>query len=389
MRKYDSQLEKNIRLERLVREWTRSGLLETSQRDGILRSVEFPVRRTNLFLRLILFGFTLLLIVAAVFLVAKVLGIESSDDAVAVLCLVAAGASLVMAELLVSSFDFYRFGIEEAAACSAACLAAVGAGNLASTGDGFLVGLIVGALCAFGIYLRFGYVYAALASMICVSAIPFQFHLSESSERILAAASLAVLWAIAHWRHRVYGDEYPGDEVRTIAAIGWLGLYAFLNVYLSPDVFFFAIRPDASATMFYWFTYVMVWVLPAFGLLLAVRRKDRPMFDVSIATALVTLITNKSYLHGVRHPWDPIVFGVLLIGVAVLVKRWLDGADDGHRDGFTSKRLLSSDKRRVGVVSAAAFVFQPGVKAGSSSPPEQRFDAGGGRSGGAGASGSF
>ncbi len=79
--------------------------------------------------------------------------------------------------------------------------------------------------------------------------------------------------------------------------------------------------------------------------------------------------------------------GVLLIGSAIVIKRWLSHGHDAQRLGFTAARLLASDRRILAVAGTASAAFQPQIPAPAASPTETDF--GGGRSGGAGASGSF
>ena len=66
MRRYDATDERKIRVAPLVREWTRSGLLDKAQQDRIAPELKVGMRRTNPFLRLILFGFGILIIAASV-----------------------------------------------------------------------------------------------------------------------------------------------------------------------------------------------------------------------------------------------------------------------------------------------------------------------------------
>jgi hypothetical protein len=160
-------------------------------------------------------------------------------------------------------------------------------------------------------------------------------------------------------------------------------MYLALNQQLPPD-------QSYNQDPLYWTTYVLTWVLPFIGLLLAVRSKDRPLMNVSVLLALITLATNKPYLHLMRQPWDPMLLGVLLIASAILMKRWLANGVNGQRRGFTAVRLLASDRQAMAFVSTASTALpQPQVPATprAARPAEPNF--GGGRSGGAGASGSF
>jgi hypothetical protein len=112
------------------------------------------------------------------------------------------------------------------------------------------------------------------------------------------------------------------------------------------------------------------------------------LLDASILMLLGTLISNKAYLGSARYPWDPIVFGLLLMGAAIAIKRWLASGANGDRDGFTAARLLASDQARVGTFSIASLAHPAAAGPQPASAPADPI-GGGGRSGGAGASGKF
>src|SRR5712691_525657 len=289
------------------------------------------LRRTNLFLRLTLFAFGLLIIGATVGLVGVLLGLfNSTATAVGVLCLVAAGLSAVIAEFLVGTFRLYRFGIEEAFAVSAVMLVALGSALLTEQmfsglpvrREGF-VALMTGSAASFAIYRRFGYVYAGVAAILGVGLAPFSLHLSEASQRLVAAVVLGGCFVATRTKRTKYGDEFPGDEYGILQAAAWLGIYAALNLHLWSWYFTPPHEP------FYWFTYAMIWILPAAGVWLSIRDRDRPWLDASLVLALATLATNKPYLGLARRTWDPILLGLLLMGAAIVLHRWLASGEEG------------------------------------------------------------
>src|SRR5688572_22824496 len=112
--KYAAETERQIRSERLVREWTRSGLITQDQQNRMLIDLPIDMRRTNLFLRLVLFAFGILIIAASVLFVGVVLDIND-EEPIAALTLVSAVGCYLLAEFLTSRFRLYRFGIEESA----------------------------------------------------------------------------------------------------------------------------------------------------------------------------------------------------------------------------------------------------------------------------------
>jgi hypothetical protein len=120
---------------------------------------------------------------------------------------------------------------------------------------------------------------------------------------------------------------------------------------------------------------------------MALRNKDRALMDVSLGMALVTLVTNKLYLRLPRQPWDPILLGIFLMAATIILRRWLSKGPDGQRHGLTPVRLLNSDSRVMTFAGTASAALQPEAPAPVTAPAKPVF--GGGRSGGAGASGSF
>jgi hypothetical protein len=380
MTRYTADEEGRIRMQARVREWTRSGLLDPSQAATLAGELRVDARRTNIFLRVVLALFTWLIVAASIALVMMTNRVET-DTPLAMVTGISALACVALAEFAIGQFRLYRFGVEEALAVAAAVLAGVSASFFPANPfevPRIVVGLAVGVACGAAVYLRFGYVYAALGALAAAVAIPFQLDLRVSAQHAIAAVLLLAAFVLARSKRLHYRDDYPGDDYGVIQAAAWAGLYAALNVRLTADLF------DGR---FYWFTYAATWLLPVVGLYLSLRSRDRPLLDVSLVMALLTLITNKPYLGREHREWDPILLGVLLVGVALAVRRWLGTGADGQRGGFTSSRVLHKDGALLNVVSTAAVVYQPG----SSSPPKpsDTTDFSGGRSGGAGGGASF
>ena len=277
MRKYADDQERIIRVKRLADEWTASGLIDATQHARMVADLGVDLRRTNRFLRLTLFGFGLLIIAAAVGLIVVTLDVNDTRI-VGTLFLMAAAVSATCAEVLIGRFRLYRFGVEEACAVGAAVLVAAGSALVTSpwtvgtsSDRQVFLALLAGSAAAFAVYRRYGYAYAAVGALLCVSLAPFHLPLPATVQRLLAAVLLGGCFIGARIKRRKYGDEFPGDEHGMVQVSAWLGLYAVLNLHLFPGVF--ARQPDAP---FYWFTYAMIWVLPAAGLRLAIRDRDRP-----------------------------------------------------------------------------------------------------------------
>jgi hypothetical protein len=386
MSAYSDDQERAIRVMRLVQDWTKSGLLTAEQREQIAPELQVGLRRTNRFLRATMFVFGMMILQAFTGLLA--IAFAAGETAAAVLCAINAGLSYFAANWLATRSNLYRFGIEEAAAIASVGFAMASAALLfgmdSSSGDApVLAALVTGSLASFAIFLRFGYVYAATAAMVFAAAVPFVPGDSDLVQRLVSIAVLVVIFAVVRSFRNQHGREYPGDSYAIIEAAAWAGIYLLTNLQLSSWIS----QPEERTT-FYWATYVATWVLPAIGLWIAVHDRHRVLLDVNAVLAIVTLMTNKPYLGAERQPYDPIAFGVLLIAVAIGLRRWLASGDDGSRNGFIAERILDSEKERLGVVGTLSVVHQGSV-ASHPQPASPPAVGGGGSSGGAGATGSF
>jgi hypothetical protein len=387
MRRYCADDEERLRASALVREWTRSGLLEPAQQVALERDLQVDVKRTNPFLRAVLALFTTLIVVAAVALTVVLLGLDPDDRvSMAVITGLAALGCLGLEEYLVANFRLYRFGVEEALGVSTVGLAMITGAALTSLQLGSrrlpeITAMVLGAAGGTGLYARFGYLYAALGAIACVAAVPFQLDVSRSVQHLLAAAAMAVILTAVRIKRVEHRDDHLGGSYGWLQAAAVAGIYAVLNQQLLWTW-------SSSTGLFYWGTYLAIWLLPCAALAVALRDKDRELLDASLALGLLTLITNKPYLGWPRQTWDPILLGAALIATAVFVRRWLASGPGGERRGFTASRLLDADRAKLSLVgTASTLIPSPGAGRPSSQPSDPAFR--GGRSGGAGAEGQF
>ena len=377
---YTRDEERSIRVQRLVNDWTRSGLLIPEQRERILPELQVTLRRTNVFLRVTLFVFGYMIVNALTGLFVVTLNL--SEDATMLLAVGASAAFFLVAHTLVKQFRLYHFGIEESAAVAGVSFGAIGASMLLHPTFSILQALIAAAAGSFLIFRHFGLVYAGVAATICAGLIPFGTGQADTVRRLAGMAIMVLVFVLARQRRRDDDWDFPGDAHAVFAATAWAMLYLLANIKISS---WLAMPNDGW--QFYWATYAAIWVLPAVGLFLAIRDRHRLLLDLNILLAIITMMSNKPYLGAAAQPWDPIVFGVLLIAIALGLRRWLAGGEQGARRGFVAHRLLDSEKERL-ALAASATVFAPGAPA--AHPPEAPpAIGGGGSSGGAGASATF
>jgi len=381
MRRYSREAEETVQAQDLIWEWMRSGLLEKEQIPRLSEDLQTDLRRTNNFLRLVLFLFTAIIIGASVLLLIDILHI-TEDRARAMACVATAALCFGLAECLVAKFRVYRFGVEEALGAGAVVLVINAVAQMMSNlnMDSMLMmsnidsilamALALGAIGGLLLYLWFGFVYAGVIALACAAMIPFPLVHPVVVRHLLAAAILLVSFVVVR-----------GNDLFQATAL--VGLYVVLNLHIGPD----AVLDRGS---FYWTTYGMIWLLPILGLRLSLRARDRLLMDVSGAMLITTFATNKLYLGLQPQTWDPILFGLFLMIAAVWIRRWLSSGSSGARFGFTPARILNRDSRLMTVVSTASAAFQPQASPSAPAVTETaKPQFAGGRSGGAGASGEF
>ena len=402
MRLYSASSEETLRTRKILTDWVGEGLITKAQYQLLELETVSDLRTTNIFLRLVLFLFTLISVgaVAALFLV--VFLSRPSEQTTGVFFLIFAAVCYAAAEFAASQTRLYRYGIEEALiACSVGFLcagmqAAFFTGSLYSSKPGgaeFLVPT-AGAIFSLWIWRRFGLSYAFLAVMIFVLFLPGYWTFSHSAQHLIIVAFYTIgLICVTTVRSR-HRFDYLEANYSLAEALLWLGIYLAINLQIS-SLNLLARWWDGSRTAseftppFYWATWVLIWCLPPIILARGIRQRDRSVIAVGAIVAILTLISNKPYLGWLRRTWDPMLLGILLTSVAFFVRRWLARGPGGIRHGFTAARLLEKDKHwvNVGATVLGPLTSHSITPSPQTSNPDFRF--GGGQSGGGGAGGKF
>ena len=399
MSAYGDSAEETVRTRRFLKEWAGEGFLTPAQYARMEGEAASEVRTTNAFLSAALFFFTLVIAGAAIGLFFLVFLERASQPTISFFLIACAGVCYGAAELAVSEARLYRFGIVEALALESLgllCGGIYGAIQRSSGGDHGVASLVgtVGALFSLWIWRRFGISLMFVVAMGLVILLPSYWTSSPSLQHAsVALFYLAGLAAVAALRapHRF---NYRNDGYSLAEGFLWLGVYLALNLQLSSLELLekWSVGNLSSVEFprpFYWATWVLVWLLPPIVLTRGIRCKDRIVMAVGGVTALLTLVTNKPYLGWPRHTWDPMILGVVLVAVALVLRRWLAQGPDGIRHGFTSERLSARHEQwmRAGATAFSLLVPQPIAPAPHTGGEEVRF--GGGDSGGGGASSDF
>jgi hypothetical protein len=400
VRLYSASSEETLHARKLLKDWVGERFLSKAQYQLLEQETVSELRTTNVFLRLVLFLFTLISVGAATGLF-FVIG-RPSDQTAGVFFLIFAAVCYAAAEVAASQGRLYRYGIEEALAVCSVVFLCVGMQAAFFTrlysprpdAAQFVVPA-AGAVFSLWIWRRFGFSYAFPAAMIFVVFLPGHWTDSRAAQHLIIAAFYGTgLLAVASVRSR-HRFDYLDEAYSLVEALLWLGIYLTINLQLSSlnlsaPLWSGTEAASEFARPFYWATWVLIWCLPPIVLARGIRQKDRFVIAVGAIVAILTFVSNKPYLGWQRHTWDPMLLGILLTAVVLFIRRWLARGPDGIRHGFTAARLSGKDKHWISVGSTVFGLLSPD----SITPtPQTRgpddFHFGGGQTGGGGAFGDF
>jgi hypothetical protein len=396
---YTAEQEERLFIRREARTWARSGLI-TDEQLGIIDSRTDPgLSRTNIFFRILFFVFTYICMQAVVGFCVWVVGLRN-EVSIAWAALAFGIAMVGLAEYLVQRKSFYRYGIEEALTLAGMALACAGIVIFISLLHVELRSLVTTAAIlasagAFWLYLRFGFLYAAVISAACVCVVPFQLSLPPASERAIVAMVLALVLLTSIRAESFETRDFRKERSAILQACLLAGIYLAVNLRLpelgrahfgNPASFY---QPHAGfPPLFYWATYGLAFLVPVLGLYHGLKSRKRIVINVSLIAALLTLATNKDYLGFKHYAWDPAVLGVVMVMAALAIMRWLANGGRETRNGYTAQNLLKPENHGINLADLGAAVL-PGAIQANLPPSSIDKPFAGGQSGGGGASSGY
>lgn len=396
---YKAEQEEKLFIRREARTWARSGLI-TQEQLGIIDSRTDPgLSQTNIFFRILFFIFTCMCMQTVTGFYVWTVGFR--NEVPIAWALLAFGIVAVgLAEYLVRRKAFYRYGIEEAlalAGMACACTGVVIFISLLKVEPRLLIttGAILASAGAFWLYLRFGFLYAAVISVACACVVPFQLSLPPASERAIVMMILMLILQASIRAERSEAFDFKKERSAMLQACLMAGIYLAVNLRLpelgraqfgNPAPFH---QPHAGfPPLFYWTTYGLTFLVPALGLYYGLKSRKRLLTNVSLIVALLTLATNKDYLGFKHYAWDPAVLGVVMVVAAILIMRWLTGGTRESRSGFTAQNLLKPENHGISLADLGAALL-PGAIQANLPPVSPDKPFAGGQSGGGGAASGY
>lgn len=377
-----------------ARAWRRAGVLDDTALAAV--AARFPDDRVRVgpVFRILLFLFTVVAFTAGFGLVSVFAGLNRGNKelvSLAVLALLAGGAATAITELQIGSLRRRQGGTEAATSLMAVCYP-MGAVLLWGFDKPHItpVFCLVSAAVLAAAAWRWGYpLYAGAATaallvalawapfgrllwiVLPLAAAPFLLRLAESprlppAHRASCTAVLLVALTGLYAAFHVFSWEK-----RMIEEIGPL--------LLGQD------RPRGDA--WWWLSAAMTALVPVLLLAFGIRGRRYPLLVLGASTAVASLVTLRWYVH-VAPLWVVLTLsGVLLAGLVLGLRRFLESGPGGERYGFTAAPLFQDLARQRWLEAGAAIVtLSPAPR---TLPGERRFEGQGGQFGGGGANGEF
>lgn len=384
---YSPELEENIYIRTRARSWFRSGLITDEQLRAIKHNTKPDVKQARKFFRELFLLFTLLAAGAVTGLAIWLMRNGGILSIAVILILFSAGYYL-LAEYLVMKRRLYRHGIEEGLALIALFFFYGGCLLLLHDIAGYnknisIAGTSLFALAASWIYLRFGYLYAALLGIGALCFIPFQFSTTPLAGRMMLFPILLLIFFIHRILDKPYLAAYRKERNTIIQSFLLALIYLTINIQLTgllPGLSGSINTPSPFPAAIHWSSYALTFILPAISLYWGIQTRQRLIINISLVMAFVTLATNKSYLGMTRYAWDPAILGIMLIALFIVITHWLNKGPNKRRYGVTAEAILQQgDGINISDVAAA---LTPGTLAAQQPPPQDNLLEGGASGGG-------
>jgi hypothetical protein len=397
---YSPQQEENIYIRKQAGTWQRSGLITNDQLTSIFGYTDPDVSQTNVFFRIIFFIFTYLCTSALLGLFVWITKINDSM-ALSVTSIIAGVISYFLAEYAVTNYRFYRHGIEEALAVFYMVLICMGVffgamklfGSYKMLVHFDILLCLLFAVTACWLYLRFGFLYAALISIVATCIIPFQLHIWATGERVLLLIILCLIFFLNVIYDKPGTEDFRKDRNITIQACLLAAIYLTVNLeifgalgLITGDKSSFHLQPKSFPPHIYWSSYVLSFIISIAGIYWGIKSRKRLILNASLVMACLTLATNKSYLGMTRYAWDPAILGTALVALSIIINIWLNNGKDKARKGFTAENILKPESHGIGLADVAAAITPMATNI-EVQQQDKFFD--GGTSGGGGASRNF
>jgi uncharacterized membrane protein YgcG len=388
-----AEADRRYEVREAARGWLRAGAVDEDTRAKVVAAYPDDRNRLGRVFRVLVFGFSLVVLQSALGIVG--LMFSSAGEAVAAVVFFLFGVGLtILTEAQLGSLKRRQGGTESATAFLAVTLII---GSLlwlifqsGNPGERVVIdtALIVSAIVCAAAGLRWGYSIFGLVAAIAV------FLLLGRGPGGRLAWMIVPLFVAPTLLHAATSARLAPPHRRLCEAVALLALvFLYVAVHIgSWDLgvvemltgFFEHIeRPPSPMRTF---CVVATATVPLLTVAWGIATRRRSLIDLGFVGILASLVTLRVYVH-VAPLWVALLGGgAVAIGLAAVVRRYLDSGPQHERHGFTAEALFTDPEGRSALeIAASVATFTPTARP----LPQPGFEGGGGRSGGGGASGEF
>ena len=338
----------------------------------------------NLFIRIGLFLLTVIIACFSVGLMALIT--SAGQDMFTAVCIFSGLVSYIVLEFMVHGKNHFRSGVDDALIWLTLILIPTGinfaANNISASTNSFIIFLLavwfclrfadrIMALIAYGAWLSFLYYRILELVPSAKSLVPF----------ILMVVSAAIYFGVTALYSREKCRHYRSClTIMRIASL--LGFYLAGNRYIVENLPYSGLARLALPTLSWnWLSWVLTIVIPPLYGYYGLRKKDPVFIWLGLALSAVTVVTIRYYYHFMAVEWAMTIAGLLLIGVAYALLRFLRTP----RHGFIATEA-ESDKPPGETLAIESLALAETV---APAPATTGLKFGGGTSGGGGAGGQY
>jgi MFS family permease len=388
-----AEADRRYEVREAARSWQRAAAVDEETRKKI--DAAFPDDRNRLgpVFRVLVFGFSLVVLQSAMGIAGLVFAAAGESVAAFVFFLFGLGlAGLTEAQL--GSLKRRQGGTEAATAFLAVVLI-IGTllwliSHSSKPGDRVLVdtALILTAIVLGAAAWRWGYSIFAVVAAICVFVLLARGPFGRLVWMVLPLALAPALLRVADSARMAPSHRRSCEAIALVALVflylavhvgSWdLGVVEMLNGFFDHIE-----RPPSPMRTF---CAVATALVPLSTVAWGIGTRRRSLIGLGFVGVLASLVTLRIYVH-VAPLWVALIGGgAIAIGLALLVRRYLDSGPAQERHGFTAEAVFTDPEGRSALeVAASVATFTPAARP----VPQPGFEGGGGRSGGGGASGEF
>lgn len=387
---YNSTFLDELRINEAINEAHKKRLVTDSERIAVTAFHSLKIYQPNIFIRIGLFLATVVVLSMSFGLLTLMIGsIFSSDKGYGILCAAYALVIFALLEYLIRTRNHYKSGVDDALLWVGAAFTLTSLILLVNNHSALTISLYVFALSIICSVRYANALMSAIAFFAFLSVLFNSLINIGTIAKVLMPFAIMVLSAGIYFiiikiktiqRLRHYSSCFLVVEFLSLVCI-----YSAVNYFvvreLSNEMFNLRLTPGASITGG-WFFWTMTALIPLFYLYRSLQKKDALMLRVSLLLIAASLYTAKHYYLTMPAENLLVIAGLALILTCYFLTRYLNTPRHGFTSTEPNKPEVSGLLQVESLVISETF-NQPTIDS------TNKFEFGGGSSGGGGATGNF